>query len=262
MPERESRFIPEEAKEPEKETSETDKLTEEVVQEDEEKKRERQEDSKEQISKEIKQKRWEDKRREIDLRADVQGLEIDKGIKESVVAFNMTGFPTSASCEGHIDGGNAAPWIEVSASDEPEERFAGENEIFQKVAEKYGIPFEDVKNMRNADAYWEAQKIACKNKETPEYKKWEAENKDLQKKATQLLQEFYQEREVSPGCRLQIEEFAGGLFRVHNGGEDYDLDLTKLSDQDREELGKRLKQYQKEMEEFTAFLKEKYFRED
>lgn len=40
------------------------------------------------------------------------GCPIDEGIRETVVALNLLGFPTSQSCEGHLDHGCPYPWID------------------------------------------------------------------------------------------------------------------------------------------------------
>ncbi len=45
--------------------------------------------------------------------ADRLGLGIDAGIFNSVVALRAQGFNTTASCEGHLQWGEPAPWIEI-----------------------------------------------------------------------------------------------------------------------------------------------------
>lgn len=55
----------------------------------------------------------------INLITDRLGKHIDKGIKHTVVAMTMSGFHTTASCEGHITWGLPYPWIDV---DDPKER--------------------------------------------------------------------------------------------------------------------------------------------
>ncbi len=220
------------------------------------------EQSQEKSAKEV---AWEKQRQEIENSADTLGYKIDEQIKESLVAFNLVGLPTSASCEGHVDHGISAPWIEVSAPNQPEERFFGENEIFQKVAEKYGIQVEDMKRMANPEAnraYWEAVGEASCQEETPEYRHWREETQKLIEKASGLLEEFYRNREVPPGIKLEISEGGEGEFRVCNGGEDYRPVPEDLTDEEKKQLAQRLVKYQAEMKEFTAFLKDKYFSEN
>lgn len=217
---------------------------------------------KEQIWRQEKENRLQKIRAEVDKIVDAEGMPIDSNIKETVVGLMALEFPTSASCEGHLEPehGLGAPWVEISAPNEPEERFVGEKEIYQKIAEKYGISLEDVKRARHYQAYEEAVRETSKNEETPEYKKWRQENKKLMDKVESLLTEFYKNRKVAPNIRLEIEEFGeGGYFRIHNGGEDYKSESKKLTQEELEAKKERLKQYQKEMQEFAEFLKKKYF---
>jgi hypothetical protein len=41
------------------------------------------------------------------------GKPVDVGITSLVVALNASGFPTTASCEGHLNWGIPAPWVDV-----------------------------------------------------------------------------------------------------------------------------------------------------
>jgi hypothetical protein len=51
---------------------------------------------------------------------DALGKPVDAGIKSLVIALNASGFPTTASCEGHLDWGIPAPWVDVSPSPTPQ----------------------------------------------------------------------------------------------------------------------------------------------
>jgi hypothetical protein len=81
-------------------------------------------------------------RKKVDKITDALGMPIDEGIKEAVIMFNAVGLYTSSSCEGHLDHGFPAPWIDVEVSNEPKERYVGENEIYRKVARKYNLKIE------------------------------------------------------------------------------------------------------------------------
>lgn len=49
---------------------------------------------------------------------DKLGKTIDPGIKHAVVAFNMAGFPTTMSCEGHMkQWGTPFPWVDLELTD-------------------------------------------------------------------------------------------------------------------------------------------------
>ena len=62
--------------------------------------------SKERLEKE---KHWA----RLKSKADRFGNKIETGIKESVIALWALGFKTSASCQGHLDHGRLAPWIDI-----------------------------------------------------------------------------------------------------------------------------------------------------
>lgn len=201
-------------------------------------------------------------RQEVENIGDRLGKPIDEGIKESVVMFKANELPTSDSCEGHIERGLPVPYVEVSASNEPEERFVGQNEAFEKVAKKYNITPEEAKTSKIDQAYWEAMKECSQNEETEEYKKWNKENEKLLANGHNLLEEFYKERKVEPDEKLQIEEGVGN-FRIHNGGEAYQPIIEnerEFSEEEKKIRAEKLKKYRPEMKKFTNFLKEKYFR--
>lgn len=199
-------------------------------------------------------------RRDVDSIADRLGRTVDTHIKEVVVMFNANGLPTSSSCEGHVERGLLAPYVEISAPNEPEERFVGQNESFENVSEKYNITIEAAKTMDNLQAYWEAIKECSQNEETAEYKQWNSENEKLLAKARSVLEEFYQERQVEPDVRLCIEEGVG-YFRIHNGGADYQEVIEterEFSDDEKKIRAEDLAIYRTEMSEFTEFLRKKF----
>jgi hypothetical protein len=214
------------------------------------------------LQKSLKEVEWEKKQEEVEGWKDKLGRGIEKKIKDAIVAFNMSGLPTSASCEGHLDSGHGAPWVDVEAPDEPSERFVGQEGMFQKVAEETGLALEEVKRGKNIEAYFKALDEAEKNGETPEYKEWRKKNQELKEKAAGLLDEFYKEREVSGNLKLEIREIDDSSFRIHNGGEDYKgvkkEVFGEMTETQKEELSQRLGQYQGEMGQFSRFLKNKY----
>ena len=137
---------------------------------------------------------WREKEKEIDTWADNLGAPIDAGIKKAVIAFNLAGFPTTASCEGHLDTGLPAPWMRVAVLDEPEQRFVGENEIFQRYADRLNVSLEEMRRMTNVpeSEYWQAAKECSKNEETEEYRRWFEETQKIRKILIGLVKEFYQ----------------------------------------------------------------------
>ncbi|MCH7758945.1 hypothetical protein IID20_01135 [Patescibacteria group bacterium] len=209
---------------------------------------------------ELKKKiKWEKEEKEVDQFVDSLGEKVDEQIKEAIVAFNVMGLPTTASCEGHIDRGMSAPWIEISDTNQPVERFINERAIIHKIAEKYGVSVEDIKRAKEYDAYLEAVKEYSKNDETLEYKQWRERNQKLERKAQYFLAEFYKNRKVDSNIRLIISVGGEGEFRVHNGGKDYQSIKEQLNDQEKKELDQRLTRYQEEMKKLARFLREQYF---
>src|SRR6266496_3065265 len=129
-----------------------------------------------------KQAAWEEKRKEIDQITDALGLGIDAGIKETVVAFNMLGFNTSASCEGHLGHGLSTPYIDIEAPGRPETKYVGEMEIFQRVADKYSVPLEEVRRAILFEAWEEAYRESSRNEHTPEFQRFMEETNQAKRR--------------------------------------------------------------------------------
>ena len=201
-------------------------------------------------------------REEVDKIVDALGKHIDEGIKETVVFLIALEIPTEGSCEGHIDYGYNGPWVDISAPNRPEERFIGEIEAYQEIADKYNISIEEVKkalynkespyHQEVRDAFIEVSKKG----ETLEYKKWKKENEKLYKKVKELLEEFYKDRKVEDDIRLIIEEYAT-FYRIKNAGSEPIPE--EMSEEERKIRGEKLKRNQEEMKAFTEFLKRKFF---
>lgn len=98
----------------------------------------------------LKESAWEEQKKEVENWRDVHGEPIESGIRETIVALHAMGLSTSSSCEGHSDHGVPAPWVHIEAPNEPEERFIGEKEILQKIAEKYNVSPERIKKWKLA----------------------------------------------------------------------------------------------------------------
>ncbi len=210
---------------------------------------------------------WDKVKSEIENTADAEGHGIDEGIKDTVIALNAFDITTGQSCEGHLDSGMSAPWVRIEAPNEPEERFVGQNQTFEKVAKKYDMPVEEAKRMFDIDAYWEAFHECEKNGETKEYQKWREEGGKLLYIVNEILDDFYKSRQVADNVKIKldtesVEDMAEGSFEILNGSEDYrNINDIELSEYEKESLGKRLAEYRKEMQAFAEFLKDKFFGE-
>jgi len=212
---------------------------------------------------EEKTKEWEEKTQEINEIADATGRGIDEGIKETIVAFNLMDIPTSQSCEGHdeMEGGHRLwPWVEISAPNEPEERFEGENQLFEEAAEAHGMKVEDLKRGSPEELFWAVKKRASQNPVTPEYQAWEELNSQLYAFVLELLNEFYKDREVQEDIKLELDENNGGSFEISNEKAAL-LSLLdgQLTDEEKRYLIGKLPKRREEMKAFTEFLKERFF---
>lgn len=58
-----------------------------------------------------KQEMWDEMSNEVSHWVDELGYPIDTEIKDTVVALNLLGIETTASCEGHLDHGFAFPSV-------------------------------------------------------------------------------------------------------------------------------------------------------
>lgn len=65
---------------------------------------------------------WEEATKHFRRVVDKLGKPIDDGIFETVVALNMLGITTRASCEGHLEWGLPYPWIDVESEDTTKHR--------------------------------------------------------------------------------------------------------------------------------------------
>lgn len=208
------------------------------------------------------EKRIEELRGELKNCRDKLGEPIDHGIFDTVVILNALGekygFITTASCEGHIDRGLLGPWVDITAPNEPEERFIDEKKIFEEVAKKYNIPVEDIYN--NEEAWREAINECLKKGETEEFKKWKLELEKVFTKIERLLQEFYENRNVEPNIKIQIQKFVDGIritTCLPNEKEEKKARI-ELSDEEKQIIEEILKKRQEEMKEFTKFLENIY----
>lgn len=167
------------------------------------------------MEKSEKQKRWDELMDEVEQIADRLGHGVDVGIKETIAPFKTQDFPTSGSCEGHVEGehGLPYPWVDVEVP-EPE----GWKDDEEKQAE------------------------------------WKKENLVERKKMMELLSEFYDKKNTPIDSRLVFENHGiFGAFRLQSmGAETMDL----LSEG---ELKEKYIQYKQEMDDFTQFVKDKFF---
>ena len=165
---------------------------------------------------------WEEARAKVEQMKDRLGKSVDGGIKETVVGLNVSGINTTASCEGHVDWGEAAPWVDVETAELPE------------LEERLHV----VKSEEEGTAI--VAEITRKNLEE-------------RRKLIEVLGVFYRDREVPYDERLIIHSLARGWSRLESQG----IDMQKIAEPN--ERQEKLEAYQREMRTFTEFLRGKFF---
>lgn len=200
---------------------------------------------------------WQAKKEEIEQVTDRLGFPIEPHIKNTVVGLNLFGLNTVQSCEGHSDRGIGAPWVEIAAPNEPEWRFIGQMEIFEQIAEKYGVSIEAVLHADNEEAWQEAWQLTTQKTSTttPDYEAWEEKTRRSRERAGILIEEYYKDRKIEAPVALFLDG-----DRIHNGGSDYML-VKEMDDEQRSGLPERLVTYQSETESFSSFLMGRYLAE-
>ena len=184
---------------------------------------------------------WQETAERISRTVDKLGLPVDKGIKETVIVLNALGISTRASCEGHLDSGTCAPWVDIASSD----------------------PRADVSIVKLSE---EAQQECNRNKKTEQEiraifaevhkarRAVKAYHMEERRMLMAYLAEFYENRRVPYDHRLIIRPLGtDGKSRLESQG----ADCQEVAD--LEEKAQKLAEYQEEMRDFTAFLKQIFF---
>jgi hypothetical protein len=171
-----------------------------------------------------KEKSWEEIVARVNQIVDGRGMGVDEGIKETVAVFLVHGFTTISSCEGHLT---------------------------KEGEEERGLPYPWVEVYAPEPEGW--KDAEGKEKERLE-QEWRIKNFEQQRKMMGFLEEFYKERETPFDARLVFDRVGElGGFRVQSFGAQMTAILSP------EEKKRKLLLYQKEMKDFTEFLKNKYF---
>lgn len=200
----------------------------------------------------VKEKYWDQIKSEVDRICDRLGKKIDPEIKESVIALQALNFKTSASCQGHLNHGLAAPWIDIGESKPKrslEKRSIKEQTLLQikRLLRKLSPLLDKFHKGLAIDLF-----LPRKNKK--QIKVMTEKNLKGQMRLMELLDEFYKDREISSDIRLILRPRGGygKAWLTSRGARFQEI----RSQKEREE---KLKQYQQEMNAFTNFLKKKYF---
>jgi hypothetical protein len=164
---------------------------------------------------------WLKYSKKIDSVVDNLGKPIDKGIRETVIALNALRINTTASCEGHANWAYAAPYIDIESL-----------QIYTLKEKRDKIIKTD-----DPEKIKEINKIICKA------------NLKESKKLLPYLEKFYKTRTPKFDERLIIHTWGLDYGRLQSQGLAFqEINSKKLREQN-------MKRYQKEMRDFTNFLK-------
>lgn len=182
---------------------------------------------------------WNRLAQQYAIEADRLGNGIDADIMETVVALNAHGIRTVASCEGHLDHGIAAPWVEVRSEDT------------QNIAElrRRSFQLEDEINREEREGEDEQRLDDLYRENLAVLKELRVHRLQELAKVYELLQLFYRQHPRDPDDMLVIQ--ANGQI-ISNGAQFQEI-------RDDETQKRKLAAYQKEMLLFTEFLKRLYF---
>jgi len=170
--------------------------------------------------------------------ADRLGTPLDPHIFEIVVALNLLGIVTIASCEGHEDHGTHAPYIDIKAQDGQEAEQA-EREAWQHSDQ-----------LRQQGASQE-EFAAARALVWPLKKQAQAYQLEVRASLLRYLDAFYADRSASADQRLALQ-YHGYRTRLESQGAGLQEGRTE------EERVHKLQEYQEEMASFSAFLKERW----
>jgi hypothetical protein len=200
------------------------------------------------------QEMWDKMSYEVNHWVDGIGHPIDKEIKETVIALNLLGIKTTASCEGHADHGTLYPWVDINNITPEIEKIIQEFSDIQeqflneeiRLKTKYpSLSFKDLYEIT------EAKKLKkLNNKRHSIIESLTRARVNCLEPLNQLLSEFYQNRKSIYDNILIVSR--DSLCRLHSVGAD------KQTIRSQKEQSLYLKEYKEEMRAFTIFLKQKF----
>ncbi|GCE22985.1 hypothetical protein [Dictyobacter kobayashii] len=182
---------------------------------------------------------WQEIAHKLAHATDPTGAPIDPGIMEAVIALNALGVETNASCEGHLDRGHAAPWVDFHAvNTETIRRQAREATRRLQEAEEQQAASEVLEELNR-----EMFKLAREENVAYYRGSWLVH---------QALEAFYLDHHVPYDLQLYLHNDSFGYSRLQPHGIDYQPQRTP------EIQASNLKRYQVEMLSFAHFLKNDY----
>lgn len=188
----------------------------------------------------IKEQRWYETYEQVMQLKDKLGKGIDAGIVDTVVILNVLNITTTQSCEGHLEWGRSAPWVDI--------------EDIQ--ADKEADHVLDLFNAART-AYSQGQSHEPLFEQAHQAK-YEVMKKQLtlRNKLMMYLTAFYEQRHVPYDVQLVIQSGSMGRSRLESQGSE----IQEIASP--ETRASKLAEYQAEMQAFTEFLKRQYYAYD
>jgi len=186
------------------------------------------------------EQRYRDMQAFVSQMTDKLGEHVDAGIAETVVLLNLLGIPTSGSCEGHMTHGTGAPWIDIedtgigAQTEEATRLFS----LAKECKLQQGHMTEEVLHLFEQA---HQARLTIKKKHIA-----------IRLRLLSLLATFYEQRRIPFERQLIIQSRSDGKSRLESQGADMQEVLEPSARQ------QKLADYQQEMQDFTAFLKQRY----
>ncbi|GCF11685.1 hypothetical protein [Dictyobacter arantiisoli] len=183
--------------------------------------------------------RWQEMEQQLERVTDPIGTPIDPGIMKAVTALNVLGVETSSSCEGHLQHGHAAPWVDFHAVDTEmiRKKALAASRLLQEAEEQHA-PQETLNELTH-----EMFQLAAEERVAYYQGSWLVH---------QALEAFYLEHHAPYDQQLYLHNDSFGQSRLQPHGIDYQPQRPP------EVQATLLKLYQQEMQAFATFLKHTY----
>jgi hypothetical protein len=188
-----------------------------------------------------KEKLWQEIADRASRITDKLGMPIDQGILDTVIVLNALDITTKQSCEGHVDRAVCAPWIFFTTP--------GIDELNKQVSQAQEQAMQASKERKHTHA--ELIKLF----EPSHQLRHQADSKHAedQQKVLAFLDAFYANRHAPQDKRLIVYSRSPGTSTLESQG------ARCQSIDSPEARAQKLKEYQEEMQAFTAFLKAIFF---
>lgn len=194
---------------------------------------------------------WDNMSDEVDHWTDALGYPIDKEIKEIVIALNLMGVKTIASCEGHLDWGYAYPWVDVEiTSPETEKCLRAIKQINEQIEiedKSLEDQYPDLSPPMRLDLPEAKQLRALNYERFILWKTYDQAKMNCLESLNILLNQFYENRDISYDRVLVIVK-----DRLQSVG------AYRQMIRSEEEQILKLIEYREEMQAFSNFLKLKF----